>query len=101
VFYSRQPVFWKLSGRVWQSRSLVTRWAGLAPQPIEQKAAASRVGWYGTTVGLLQLVASVVVGLLWDRVGHAAVFYYGAGFAVVGCIGLLLLISGKGDRHNV
>jgi hypothetical protein len=34
---------------------------------------ASGVGWYSTTVGLLQLVASVVAGMLWDRIGHAAV----------------------------
>jgi len=56
---------------------------------------ASGVGWYSTAVGLLQLVASVVAGFLWDRVGHAVVFYYGAAFAVAGCIGLLLLIPGK------
>jgi MFS family permease len=61
---------------------------------------ASGVGWYSTTVGLLQLVASVVAGLLWDRIGHAAVFYYGAIFAVVGSIGLLLLVPGKLDRRN-
>ena len=36
---------------------------------------ASGAGWYRTTVGLLQLVASVVSGLLWDTVGHAAVFF--------------------------
>jgi MFS family permease len=56
---------------------------------------ASAVGWYGTTVGLLGMVASVVAGLLWDRVGHAAIFYYGAGSAVAGSIGLLTLIPGK------
>jgi MFS family permease len=61
---------------------------------------ASGVGWYSTTVGLLQLVASVVAGLLWDRIGHAAVFYYGAAFAAVGSIGLLLLIPAKHDRRN-
>jgi len=61
---------------------------------------ASGVGWYSTTVGLLQLVASIVAGLLWDRIGHAAVFYYGAAFAVVGSIGLLLLVPGTQDRHN-
>src|ERR1039458_6330164 len=61
---------------------------------------ASGIGWYSTTVGLLQLVASVVAGLLWDRIGHAAVFYYGATFAVVGSIGLLLLIPAKHDRRN-
>jgi MFS family permease len=58
---------------------------------------ASGVGWYSTTVGLLQLAASIVAGLLWDRVGHAAVFYYGAAFAVIGSIGLLLLLPGKRD----
>ena len=56
---------------------------------------ASGVGWYSTTVGLLELLASVVAGLLWDRIGHAAVFYYGAIFAVVGSVGLLTLIPGK------
>jgi len=61
---------------------------------------ASGVGWYSATVGLLQLIASIVAGLLWDRIGHAAVFYYGAAFAVVGSIGLLLLIPGKHDRRN-
>ena len=58
---------------------------------------ASGVGWYSTSVGLLQLVASVVAGLLWDRIGHAAVFYYGAAFALVGSIGLLLLVP---SRHE-
>jgi MFS family permease len=53
---------------------------------------ASGVGWYGTTVGLLQLAASVVAGLLWDRVGHAAVFYYGAAFAAAGSLALLFFI---------
>ena len=58
---------------------------------------ASGIGWYSTTVGLLQLVASIIAGLLWDQIGHAAVFYYGAAFAVVGSIALLLLIPA---RHN-
>ena len=62
---------------------------------VPERLRASGVGWYGTTVGVLQLVASVVAGLLWDRVSHAVVFYYGAAFAVAGCIGLLLLIPGK------
>jgi MFS family permease len=61
---------------------------------------ASGIGWYSTTVGLLQLVASVVAGLLWDRIGHAAVFYYGAVFAAVGSIGLLLLVPAKHDRRH-
>jgi len=61
---------------------------------------ASGVGWYSTTVGLLQLVAIVVAGLLWDQIGHASVFYYGAAFAGVGSIGLLLLIPPRHERRN-
>ena len=61
---------------------------------------ASGIGWYSTTVGLLQLVASVVAGLLWDQIGHAAVFYYGLVFAFVGSIGMLLLIPGKRHRPS-
>ena len=59
---------------------------------------ASGIGWYSTTVGLLQLVASVVAGLLWDRAGHGAVFLYGAAFAVVGSVGLLVLSPAKHDN---
>ena len=63
-----------------------------ASQLTPDRLRASGIGWYNATVGLLQLVASVVAGVLWDRVGHAAVFYYGAVFAIVGIIALLLLI---------
>jgi MFS family permease len=59
---------------------------------------ASGVGWYSTTIGLLGLEASMVAGLLWDRIGHAAVFYYGAAFAVVGSIGLFVLIPGGRNK---
>ena len=72
----------------------------LASDFVPERLRASGIGWYSTTVGLLQLVASVVAGLLWDRVGHAAVFWYGAAFALTGSFGLLLLIPGKHDRRG-
>src|SRR5262249_45992547 len=59
---------------------------------VPENLRASGVGWYSSTVGLLELVASIVAGLLWDRVGHAAVFYYGAAFGFIGSIGLVVLI---------
>src|ERR1039458_7967357 len=61
---------------------------------------ASGIGWYSTTVGVLQLVASLVAGMIWDRVGHPAGVYYGAAFALVGAIGLLWLIPGKSSRQD-
>jgi MFS family permease len=72
----------------------------LASDFVPERLRASGIGWYDTTLGLLQLVASVVAGLIWAQVGHASVFYYGATFAVVGSVGLLLLIPGKHDRRN-
>jgi MFS family permease len=61
---------------------------------------ASAVGWYSTSVGLLELVASIVAGLLWDRIGHVAVFYYGALFALIGCVGLVLIVPAKPERSR-
>lgn len=51
----------------------------LAADVVPEHLRASGIGWYSTTVGLLQLVASIIAGMLWDRIGHTAVFYYGAG----------------------
>ena len=53
---------------------------------------ASGIGWYNTTVGLLQLVASLVAGQLWDHVGHTA--------AVVGALALWLLIPRDTGRSR-
>jgi MFS family permease len=58
---------------------------------------ASGIGWYNTTVGLAGLVASVVAGLLWDDIGHWAVFLYGAVFAGVGFIALAVLTPARSD----
>jgi MFS family permease len=68
----------------------------LASDLVPERIRASGIGWYSSTVGILQLVSSVVAGLLWDQIGHAAVFYFGAVFAVVGAAGLLLLVRDTG-----
>ncbi len=64
----------------------------LASSFVPDHLRASGIGWYNTTVGILQLAASLVAGELWDHVGHVAVFYYGAAFAVVGAFALSLLV---------
>lgn len=65
---------------------------------VEEHLRASGVGWYSTTVGLLQLIASLIAGTLWDHIGHTAVFYWGAIFALLGCVALLLL-KPQESRH--
>jgi MFS family permease len=64
----------------------------LAADFVPDRLRASGIGWYNTTIGLLGLVASIIAGLLWDQVGHAAVFLYGAAFAFVGGFALLALV---------
>jgi MFS family permease len=72
----------------------------LASDFVPELLRASAVGWYSAVVGLLGLVASVVAGLLWDRVSHAVVFYYGAISAIAGSVGLLF-IPGKRNRSSL
>ncbi len=62
---------------------------------VPQSLRASSIGWYSATVGLSGLIASVVAGLLWDKVGHASVFIYGAVFAVAGIFALILFVQDK------
>lgn len=68
----------------------------LATDFVPEHLRASEVGWCNTTVGLLRLVASIAAGLLWDRVGHIAVFLCGATFAVVVSVALVAMIPGHG-----
>src|SRR5262249_41646090 len=67
----------------------------LATDFVPEHLRASGVGWYNTTVGVLGFVASIAAGLLWDHVSHEAVFLYGAVFAVVGSLALLMMLPGK------
>ena len=74
---------------------------GLAASFVPERLRASGIGWFNTTVGILQLAASLIAGVLWDRVGHAAVFYYGAFFAAVGVAALLVLMPARvGSRDR-
>jgi len=72
----------------------------LASSLVPDRLRASGIGWYNTTVGLLQLLASVVAGLLWDKIGHAAVFFYGAAFALAGMIALAALLPAARHRQR-
>jgi MFS family permease len=72
----------------------------LATDFVPDRLRASGIGWYNTTLGILGLLASVVAGLLWDHVGHTAVFVYGAVFAAIGSIALLILLPAKQIRRS-
>ena len=56
---------------------------------------ASGVGCYTATIGLTGLVASVVGGQLWTRLGPAATFRFGAACALVGSVALAVLVPAR------
>jgi MFS family permease len=64
----------------------------LAIDFVSTELRASGGGWYTATVGLSGLVASVLGGQFWTRIGPSATFLYGAGFCVLGIIALQRLL---------
>ena len=88
VFYGLYQGIFRMAGK------------GLAASFVRAELRASGIGWFNTTAGILQLIASLVAGVLWDRVGHTAVFFYGAIFAAVGIVALLTLmpVRARADR---
>ena len=61
--------------------------ADLAPAAARGRA----FGWFNFTVGMCALPASLVFGIVWDRVGHGAAFFTGAALAAVAAFGLVLV----------
>jgi MFS family permease len=51
-------------------------------------------GLFGLITGLAALIASVLAGLLWDRIGASATFLAGAGFAAAAFAAFLLVGQG-------
>lgn len=64
---------------------LATMVADTAPADLRGTA----FGFFNLVSGLAMLVASVVAGLLWDRLGASFTFYAGAAFCGVALLGLL------------
>jgi MFS family permease len=59
--------------------------ADTAPAPLRGTA----FGIFNLVSGVALLLASVIAGMLWQRVGVAATFFAGAGFATAAAIGIL------------
>ena len=59
--------------------------------PAERRGTA--YGLYNGVVGLIALPASLIAGILWDRIAPAAAFYFGAGLALLAMFGLMFLIK--------
>jgi len=64
---------------------LATMVADTAPSDLRGTA----FGFFNLVSGMAMLLASVVAGALWDRLGASATFYTGAGFALLAMMTLL------------
>lgn len=78
-------VFWGLHMAATQGL-LAAMVADTAPAQLRGTA----FGLFNLASGLTMLTASVVAGLLWDRLGAATTFYAGAGFALAALVLLVL-----------
>jgi MFS family permease len=67
----------------------------LATDFVPAELRASGVGCYTATIGLTGLIASVVGGQLWTRLGPAATFHFGAASALIGSVALAVLVPAK------
>ena len=66
-------------------------------QMVPAGSRATAVGTYGLVTGLGALPASLVAGFLWDRVGPAAPFFYGAGMAGLALVTLVATRSAMAE----
>jgi len=57
-------------------------------------------GWYNLTIGIAALPASLVFGIVWDRVSPAAAFTLGAGLALMAGVALLFVPGGTGATQG-
>lgn len=65
---------------------------GIASDLAPEQLRASGIGWVSATIGLCQLVAGVIAGVLWDQVGHTSAFIYGMTSAAAGILGIAFLV---------
>ncbi len=59
--------------------------------PTERRGTA--YGLYNGIVGIMALPASLIAGILWDRVNPSATFYFGASLALLAMLGMMLFIK--------
>ncbi|MDP2730255.1 MAG: MFS transporter [Dehalococcoidales bacterium] len=62
--------------------------ADLAPAELR----GTSYGLYWSVVGISVLIGSIIGGIVWDAIGPAATFYFGAGAAFLAMLGIVTLV---------
>ncbi|MCX5756872.1 MAG: MFS transporter [Gemmatimonadetes bacterium] len=66
--------------------------------PAERRGTA--FGWFNFSIGIAALPASLLFGLVWDRVGPSAAFSMGAALASAATVGLIILVPRSARAAN-
>jgi predicted MFS family arabinose efflux permease len=69
--------------------------AGTAPGDLRGTA----FGVFNLATGLAALFASILAGILWDRLGASATFIAGGGFSIIAA--LLIIFPSRQDRDHL
>ncbi len=70
--------------------------AALIAATAPERLRGTAFGLFGLVAGVATLIASVLAGVLWDRIGDQATFLAGAAFAATALIGFLLVKQDPG-----
>ena len=70
--------------------------AALIAATAPKRLRGTAFGLFGLIAGLAALIASVLAGLLWDRIGAGATFLAGAAFAAIALLAFLATPGGAG-----
>jgi MFS family permease len=70
--------------------------AALIAATAPQRLRGTAFGLFGLVAGVASLIASVLAGVLWDRIGDAATFLAGAAFAAIALMAFLLVKQDPG-----
>jgi MFS family permease len=65
---------------------------------VPQEKSGTAFGIYQTAIGICTFFASLIAGLLWDKVGVSAPFILGSATAVIYAILFIVLQDGLGNK---
>ena len=74
--------------------------AALIAATAPKRLRGTAFGLFGLIAGLATLIASVLAGLLWDRIGAGATFFAGAAFAAIALLAFLLRPGDAGKSRR-
>jgi MFS family permease len=74
--------------------------AALIAATTPKRLRGTAFGLFGLIAGIATLIASVLAGLLWDRIGAGATFLAGAAFAAIALLAFLLRPDGAGKSRG-